>query len=345
MDESGAGAKASTSSTGAGATGAGGGGASGAFCSPISACDAPPPDPGPAGDWNHPVESPLTVAAGSPNHRGRDLFLNTSDPQWIIGKFAYGLIDKDLKEEMVDIYLLRDCGDTWEKLGTAITTHDGEHTTVEGVDDSGGRIYFPIPDDRRLGPGRHRVHLVVEGDLTSTDLFLEIVPPKTPVFVSDIDGTLTDTEDAEFGALLTGKLPSVHPDAAKAFNILVSKGYHPFYLTARPEWLTARTRELLEVNGFPLGILHTTVGLTGATGDSAATFKSNELALLALNGIVPALAFGNTATDAEAYENAHILPIDDRFFYQFDDTAHSGQRIESYTDLLSEFEALPSLCP
>lgn len=314
----------------------------GAGATPVPACAAPPPDSGPAQPWNHDIGSPLIVALGDPHHRGRDLFLNPGDPQWIIAKFAYGLTDKDLKDEAVDVYLLRDCGSTWEKLGTATTTYDDDLAAVEGVDDSGGRVYFEIPASKKLGPGRHRAHLVVQGDLSSTEVFLEIVPPGTPVFVSDVDGTLTDTEDAELGALLTDSLPGVHPDAAKACQLLAAKGYRPMYLTARPEWLVGRTRELLDTNGFPPGIVHTTLGLTGATGSAAATFKTGELAMLAGKGMSPAWGFGNRASDAEAYEEAGISPLDQRVFYQFDDTAHGGRRIESYTELLGEIGALPA---
>jgi hypothetical protein len=308
----------------------------------LSACDAPPPDPGPAEAWNHDFESPLIVATGAPNHRGRDLFLNPGDPQWIIAKFAYGLTDKDLKDEEVDIYLLRDCGSTWERLGTATTTYDDEHAAVDGVEDSGGRVYFEIPADKRLGIGRHRAHLVVRGDGSSTDVFLELVPPHTPMFVSDVDGTLTESEHAEVGAFLTGSQPDVHPDAARAYRILAAKGYRPMYLTARPEWLVKRTRELLDENGFPPGIVHTTLGLTGARGDAAAAFKTGELEMLAEKGMSPAWAFGNTASDAQAYDNAEISPRDRRVFFQFDDTAHGGRRIESYTEIVDELDALPS---
>jgi hypothetical protein len=343
------GASSQGTGTGGGATGSGGaggsggGGVPGAWCQPIPACDAPPPDPGPAVDWNHTI-SVITAAAGDPNHRGRDLFLNPGDPQWVIAKFAYGLTDKDLKDERVDLYLLRDCGDAWEPLGTASTTEEDAHATVEGVEDSGGHVYFEIPPDKALGLGRHRVHLVVRGDLSATDVFIEVVPPGTPVVASDVDGTLTGTETEEFTALLTGQLPDCHPDAPEAFQILAAKGYHPMYLTARPEWLVGRTREFVGTYGFPPGIGHTTLGLTGATGASAATYKTDELAALAQRGMVPAWAFGNTGTDAEAYDNAGVLPISSRAFYQFDDTAFGGRRIESYTELLDELEALPSLC-
>lgn len=287
----------------------------------------------------------MITASGSSNHRGRDLFLNPGDTQWLVGKFAYGLVDKDLPDEDVDVYLLRDCGKTWELLGTGTTTHDGDHATVEGVADSGGRIFFEVPKDKELGLGRHRARFVVKGDLTSTDVFLEVVPQGTPMFVSDVDGTLTDSENAEFGALLTGKLPGVHPDAAKALGLLASKGYHPMYLTARPEWLVGRTRELLDTNAFPSGIVHTTLGFTGATGNAAATFKTDELALIAGKGMVPGWGFGNTASDAQGYDAAGIQPLSQRVFYQFDDAVYGGRRIEDYTSLLAELDGLPSLCP
>lgn len=316
----------------------------GAWCTAIPKCDAAPPSLGAAKAWNHSVASPLVTAAGSPNHRGRDLFLNPGDTQWIIGKFAYGLIDKDLKDEKVDVYLLRGCGTTWEKLGTATTTKDGAHETVEGVDDSGGRVYFKVPANKTLAAGRHRVKLVVQGDLTSTDLFIEVVPKGAPVFVSDVDGTLTDSENAEFPALLTGTLPGVHPSAAADYQALAAKGYHPVYLTARPEWLVGRTRELLDKNGFPPGIVHTTVTKTGATGDAAAAYKTNELAMLSAKGLLPTYGFGNTASDAQAYQSAKISPLKNRVFYQFTDSVYGGRRIEDYGAITAELKGLAPLC-
>jgi hypothetical protein len=344
-----AGGNAGSGQAGQGQAGSGGGqgGAGGGnlleFCPLPPACDATPPDPGPARPWFHSFESPIIVASGGANHRGRDLFLNPGDDQWIIGKFAYGLADKDLKEEEVDVYLLRDCGSDWEKLGTAVTTLDGQHPDVEGVTDSGGRVYFQIPADKKVGPGRHRVRLVVAGDLSTTELFLEIVAPSTPMFISDVDGTLTTSENIEFVKLLEGQLPDTHVDAPAALTLLARKGYRPMYVTARPEWLVERTREFLEVRGFPAGIIHTTTGITGEMGAGAATFKTGELALLAGKGLVPAFGFGNTATDAEAYQNGN-LPLDHRFFYQFTDSVYGGNRIEEYTELLPLLGGLTATC-
>ncbi len=75
---------------------------------------------GPKVAWNSALTPILVTSQGAPQHRGRDLFLRVGDPQWVLGKFAYGLADKDLKGE--DVYLLRNCTGSSEHLGTATTT-------------------------------------------------------------------------------------------------------------------------------------------------------------------------------------------------------------------------------
>lgn len=313
-------------------------------CFPIPACDASPPDPGAPAPWKHSIQTPITVAQGAPRHRGRDQFYNPGDAQWIIGKFAYGLADDDLVDEDVDIYLLRNCGNSWEHVGTVATTDEGGHATVEGVEDTGGRVFFEIPTASQLGVGKHRVHMVVRGDLSTADLFIEIVPPGTPTFVSDLDGTLTPSDTEEYATLLTGTVSDAVPDSAAALQQLAAHGYHPYYLTARPEWLTARSREFLSVRGYPPGILHTSPTFTGAVGSAAATFKAADLDFLVKRGIRPIYGFGNADTDATAYHAAAIAP-DHAIFYQFTDATYGSRRIEAYAELLGEFAALPDLCP
>ena len=263
----------------------------------------------------------------------------------IIGKFAYGLTDKDLEDEEIDVYVLRGCTGSWEKLGTAITTGAGPaHETLEGVEDDGGRVYFEIPKDKELSVGRHRVRLVVAGDLSTTDLFLDVVPPKTPIFVSDVDGTLTTSENVEFVKLLEGELPKTHAGAPVAFQELVAQGYRPMYLTARPEWLVQRTRDFLERWGFPPGIVHTSVSGAGAGfGDAATNFKIAELRMLAAKGLVPSYAFGNKPSDSKAYADANVFPPDRRIFFQIQGD-FVGRRIDSYDELHSEFAAIPEAC-
>jgi phosphatidate phosphatase PAH1 len=182
---------------------------------------------------------------------------------------------------------------------------------------------------------------VVKGDLSTTDVFIEVVDPATPVFVSDVDGTLTTSETEEFTDLLIGQLPDANPSAAEALSTLAAKGVRPFYLTARPEWLTQRTRDFLTLHGFPAGIVHTTLSGVGALGGQAVGYKTGELDWLASKGMSPMVAFGNTASDGEAYDNAAVQPLANRIFFQFDDS-FGGRRIESYAELLGELGALPS---
>jgi len=314
-------------------------------CLPSLACAAPHSPPIATRAFRH-ARTRLATMQGAPNHRGRDLFVNPGQPQWVIAKFAYGVADKDLEDEDVDIFVQRDCGSTWEKLGTATT--GGSRPLLpaaEGIEDGDGRVMFQIPKERELGPGKHRVRLVVAGDQSSVDLFLDVVPPKTPIFISDVDGTLTSSENVEFIKLLTGDLPETHPGAPEALRALAEKGYRPIYVTARPEWLVPRTREFLELHGFPPGIIHTSTSITGAGfGSSAAAFKVDELRALAeAKGLVPSFGFGNMPSDSDAYASASIEPVDHRIFYQIDG-AFTGKRIESYTELLPAFTALPAVC-
>lgn len=311
-------------------------------CPPPPACDLAPPNPGPRVDWND-GESTFITASGGPGHRGRDMFYNPGDAQWVLAKFTYGPTDWDLEGEQVDLFLLRDCIGDWEPLGTALTTYEAEHETIEGVEDTGGRLYFQIPPASTLGVGRHRIAAIVRGDMTYTDVYVEIVDPGTPIFLADIDGTLTTTETEEFTALLSGSLPLVNPSAPEALWALVDRGYRPMYLTARPEFLGARTRAFITERGLPMGIIHTTLSATGALGDVAVEYKSGELATLASRGLVPHWVFGNTSSDADAYEAAGIQPLDRRVFFQYDDV-HGGRRIDDYAAIVPELQGLDLVC-
>ena len=314
----------------------------GPWCEAPPACDAAPPPAPPELDWEH-LDSNIIVLAGDPNHRFRDMFYVPGETQWLMAKFAYGTIDKDLKDEQVDIYLLRNCEGPWEFLGSSWTTEEAAHPTVEGVEDTGGWVYFEVPADVELELGRHRIHMVVRGDQTTTEGFVEVVEPGTPIFLSDIDGTLTTFETEEFVDLLLGTVPDAHEFAATALSTLQDKGYHAMYLTARPEWLVERSREFVEVRGFPPGIIHTTLSFEGALGGAAEAYKTGELQLLMGKGLIPTYVFGNTDSDAAAYDNAGIQPLDHRIFIQFDDP-HGGRTIQSYGELIDEFSGLADLC-
>ncbi len=309
-------------------------------CEPVPSCLAPLPNAGPTIDWEH-TESSFVVASGSARHRGRDMFYNPGDTHWVLAKFAYGLTDWDLEDERIDMFLLRGCEGEWEALGSAFTTFEDDHATIEGVVDTGGRLYFQMPQP--LPVGRHRIHMVVRGDDTRADTYIEVVEPGTPIFLSDIDGTLTTFEWERFVDFLLNTIPDANPSSPEALHLLAERGYRPMYLTARPEFLGNRTYAFIEERGLPPGIIHTTLSATGAMGADAVAYKTEELSVLASRGLVPAWVFGNTDSDAEAYEAAGIQPLDRRIFFQYEDD-FGGRTIEDYAELLGEFEAVPAAC-
>ncbi|TAK23046.1 MAG: phosphatidylinositol transfer protein [Myxococcaceae bacterium] len=315
---------------------------SGAPCDEPPMCDAAPPTPSAIASWRH-ITTRITVALGSQRHRGRDLFLRQSDAQWGIARFTYGPADDDLVDEDVEVFLLRNCR-TWERLGVARTTRDGDHPTIEGVVDNGGFVYFPIPASARLGVGRHRLRYVVRGDHTFADQYIEVLPDNAHVAVSDVDGTLTESETAEWLTVFGGASPAVNVGAPEALWALARRGYIIFYLTARPEWLTTRTHQWTRERGLPSGLVHTMMNLTGATGAPAFTFKRDELnALRTRLGHPVDYGFGNTDTDAQAYQAVGI-PGSNAYYYRFTGDRRGGQLNNDYRTLVAPLSAGPRYC-
>lgn len=280
-------------------------------------------------------------------HHGKDQYLNENDKQWVIAKFQYGnyFFRKPLVHEKVEIQLSRGCGNGWEVLGEAITTAKGEHPEVNRYIDDGGMIYFQIPNEKKLELGRHRIRLVVRGDQSSTDLFLEVLPAGTQLYVSDVDGTLTKSELIEGLASVFNTLPPAHDGAATALQSLAKKGYRPLYLTARSSNLYQRTRDFLSSKKFPQGMVQTssatTLGLSGAKG---VAYKTQVLQDLEDRGFVISYAFGNSKVDAEAFSNANI-PDSKKFFFDFDgfDAFGGGAEFKSYVNL-AEVAMAENLC-
>ncbi len=289
--------------------------------SPSSALPAPTPR-----GFRH-KRSSLVVATGAANHRGRDVLVVVGEPQQLEAKLAYGPADKDLSDEDVLFrYELPD-GSGHRDLGIVRTSHDGP-------DDDGGRARFTIPRGEELPIGRHVIRATVLGDGTEATLVLLVVPNDQSVFVSDVDGTLTESEVAELPALASGKLPAAHPHASLVFQRLVAQGLVPVYLTARPEWLMGRTRAFLQANGFPPGVVLTRKDKSGGYGASAAAFKRAELERLARRFRIE-WAFGNMPSDADAYAGIVRDPRR-RILYRYADPEHRARRIEGYAELLSE---------
>lgn len=263
--------------------------------------------------------SRAVVATGGPNHRAHDVLAIAGDGITVDAKIAYGPADKDLADE--DLRIERETSKgAWSEIGVARTDHDGRIHWSAGV--------LPL--------GSHRLRVTVIGDATSTELSVVVVPGGQSIFVSDVDGTLTESETAELPALMKRKLPNVHPSAAEAFRKLAARGLVPVYLTARPDWLIPRTRELLATNQFPPGVVLTERNTAGQFGAGAAAFKRREIDALVANGRTKIeWAFGNMPSDAETYA-AFVRDPRRRVFYRYTDAGFGGRRIESYDEVLAD---------
>jgi hypothetical protein len=290
----------------------------------------------------------VTALSGPRRHRGRDLFLLEGQEAWVLGKFAYGALDGDIQDEDVDVYLLRDCGSgaPWESLGTYRTTKDGAHPTVEGVEDTGGRVFVNLSDTgtKSLGKGRHRILMVLAGDLSTTDQYIEVISPETQVVVTDIDGTLTTSEYASATDVVGLPISEAHVGSPEVMRAFAQRGYHIFYLTARAEWMMPITREFLAKREFPEGVVHTTLTGLGATGGAATDYKTRELGDLATKtGITPSYAFGNKDSDVQAYGNAGIAPTG-CYYYELGSDPKGGTDHANYSALVPMASSAPFAC-
>jgi hypothetical protein len=280
-------------------------------------CSEPTPfaPGGQPSDWRHTSTKLFTVTAGSANHRGQDVIAEEGSQPVLIGKFAYGLVDKDLKDEDVEIYIQPSppCGE-WQLLGTAATSEDGQYGTTYGIEDDGGRIFYTLPKSLALGVGRYGIRMRAKGDHSIAAFTLFIVKTGTHVVVSDIDGTLT-TGDFElitqlFSEIFNGTYaPKAYAGGKEMLEAWVAKGYLPVYLTARPDSLKPMTRQWLVDQGYPPGALHLTDSNSQAVPGSSGVGKYKSDYLMGLKTISKVelyAAYGNASTDIEAFEFALI---------------------------------------
>ncbi|MCA9520656.1 MAG: haloacid dehalogenase [Myxococcales bacterium] len=301
--------------------------------------------------WRHSVASWLIVKTGDPHHRGTDAIFNPDQAMVLIGKFAYGAIDKDLKDEKVRVYLRSGTCDPFALLGTVYTSDDGQYGSIFGIQDDGGRAFFQIPWQNAPGIGRYDVKMVVAGDLSMTETFsLTVVPKGKKAVVFDIDGTLT-TSDGELIKDIVDELltdgdsydQKMYPNADTVVAAYAQKGYQVIFLSARPDILTALTRSWLSSRGFADGVLHLNETESDFVKGSEATisYKARYLAYLKNEvGLDIVYAYGNATTDIAAYERAGIAKS--RTFIIGSHAGEEGTRpLTSYTSHLPFLDTVP----
>ena len=241
-----------------------------------------------AGEFRH-VSNEIIAELGDPRHRGVDLVAAASaGTQTLEGWLTYTVADKALEDEDVDLYACVDSA--WAKLGTART--DGE-----------GHFALALGDANRLAVGMRDVYASVVGDRTGTVFLAYVAPDQTPLLVSDVDGTLTDSENAFIETVINGEQPGQQAGASAAFSAAAASGYQIVYVTARGNQYTDATRQWLADRGFPRGPLRLAASYVTLPGDDTVDFKTRAITDL---GLRVAVGVGNRATDITAYANAGL---------------------------------------
>jgi LNS2-like protein (lipin/Ned1/Smp2) len=230
----------------------------------------------------------LYAALGTPRHRGIDLIALESDAtQTITGVLAYGAADKVIGDEDVDVYTCRD--GEWKTLGTART-------------DAEGRFALDL-SSHKFPAGMHALFAQVVGDGTGVGFVAFVADAHEQVIVSDVDGTLTEGENAIVNTVLFGDDIAHRPRAPEALSALAERGRTVVYMTARGDQYSDVTRRWLAAHGFPPGPLRLARAAVTRPGEQQQKFKVDALRRLR----VPiAAAIGNRHSDVAAYSIAGI---------------------------------------
>ncbi|MEM9489264.1 MAG: hypothetical protein AAGC55_08970, partial [Myxococcota bacterium] len=259
----------------------------------------PQPETGPRVRWRKRVRSSAASRlVGAPHHTSSDPISNPGEDAIITGKFAYGVISKDLVGEDVALWLrMRPCG-PWQELARAPTDDDGW-------------ISFTVPSHLIPTVGAYPYRLIVRGDLSTASGVIYVLPRATRVAIFDIDGTLTTGDSELLEQIALGADPDMHRGANRVANHYARAGVLPIYITGRPYLLRPATMSWLRRKGFPVGPLITTDSLGAARPGTRGVGRFKQSILSALRnraGLTIIAAYGNASTDVCAYAHSGIAP-------------------------------------
>lgn len=225
--------------------------------------------------------SKLIAKVGSSNNRGIDLIASEDDKRQVIaGKLAYGKADKDVEDEDAEVFACVDAA--WKSLGVARTDDDGR--------------FKIILEDARLPVGMRDLYVAARGDGSGAYFVGYVAPHGTAIVVTDVDGTLSWSENAILKTVISRDHDINHrPDAPQALTKL---GYPIVYTTARGDVFIDVTRKWLERHGFPRGLLRLSHGAFAKPGSSAIAYKKAVLKSLPVK---IAAGIGNRESDIIAY--------------------------------------------
>jgi hypothetical protein len=266
------------------------------------------PDAGPTREFLH-TASKVISRLGDPQHRGFDLVASADSlKQTLEGWISYSIVDKALDEEEVDVFAC-DAG-AWRWVGTALTDDEGYFALVLAGTD-------------RLAVGMRDLFVSVAGDRTGARFLAYVAPAGTRLIVSDVDGTLTSSENAFFETIVLGNEPDERAGAPRAYREATAKGYQLIYVTARGNRFTQPTRDWLERKGFPRGPVRLAPSFVTLPGGNTSDYKTRTFDALTASGLALAAGVGNRASDVTAYARAGLTA--ERIFIEMPEYADEVQ--------------------
>lgn len=289
------------------------------------------PEAGPAGDFHH-VTSELISLLGSPKHRGLDVVTSAgAATQTLEGWISYTIVDKALEDEDVELFACR--AGQWRQVGTART-------------DDEGHFALGLSGDDRLPIGMRDLFVSVVGDRTGIGFLGYVAPDGSRLIVSDVDGTLTSSENAFLETITLGIEPGDRAGAPEAYDAATANGFQLVYVTARGNQYTTATRDWLDHKGFPRGPVRLSPSFFTLPGGDTVDYKTRTIEALSAAGLTVAAGVGNRASDVTAYASAS-LPAD-RIFIEMPDfasevqpllDAHAATGFASYDELRTSYLA------
>lgn len=178
----------------------------------------------------------------------------------------------------------------WQSLGRGQTDRFGE---------------YDLPATGFVAPNGQPVYAMLEADGSCAEHFDYLYPAGERVVVTDIDGTLTLSNNELITQLSDASyVPRLMPAADQLVQAWAAKGYPVIYLTARLHLYRAETRAWFDARALPNGPLITEAEGDGKTPDGYKTLWLQRM-IQGLGWQVVA-AYGNEDTDITAYENAGI---------------------------------------
>jgi len=200
-----------------------------------------------------------------------------------------GLDRNALEGEAVSLW--RFDGESWSQIDRQTTNATGAYTFADA----------PLSNNNA-----QPLYSVLEADQSCAPHYTWLLEPGTPFILTDIDGTLTLSDEELFMQVADASYdPQMKGAAVELMQAWAAKGYDIVYMTARPHLLRPETRTWLDVHGFPAGPLISSNSL--AVGGSALDYKSAwGTRLIDDLGWSPVAFYGNADTDIGAYEAAGV---------------------------------------